>query len=201
MIKAILFDIGNVLVPFDFKRGYARIAPLCKCAAEEIPPRIRATGLVPKFETGLVDAQVFVRELSAALGLEMSYDQFCQLWSSIFLAGTLIPEEFIARLRDRYRLLVLSNTNPIHFSMVRENYPVLDLFHRLVLSYEVGAAKPSAAIYEAAIAQADCTAGECFFTDDIQVNIDAALALGMDAVQFQSAEQIERELQARGVLL
>jgi putative hydrolase of the HAD superfamily len=102
-------------------------------------------------------------------------------------------------LASRYRLLALSNTNPLHFAMVQEAYPLLRHFHGYVLSYQVGAAKPEAKIYREAIARAQCSPGECFFTDDMAVNIEAAREHGMDAVQFLSADQLDRELRARGL--
>jgi putative hydrolase of the HAD superfamily len=96
-------------------------------------------------------------------------------------------------------LLALSNTNSIHFAMLKDAYPLLRHFHDFVLSYEVGAAKPDAKIYREAIARAQCRPEECFFTDDMAVNIEAACEHGMDAVQFLSAEQLDRELRARGL--
>ena len=200
MIRTIIFDLGNVIVPFDFKLGYTRIAELCGCPASEIPLRIRATGLVQPFETGQISAEQFVRAVSAALGLNATYAEFCELWTSVFLADTLIPEPLLAGLRERYRLLLLSNTNPIHFSMIHSNYPLLGHFHDYVLSYEIGAAKPEAKIYQEALRRAACRPEECFFIDDMPINVDAARQHGMEAVQFQSAEQLENELRARGVL-
>ena len=199
VIKTAIFDLGNVIVPFDFKRGYQRLAPLCGCPAADIPARIRSTGLVTPFETGEVSAEQFVRELSAALHLNISYDEFCELWTSVFLPETLVGEALLADLARRCRLLVLSNTNPIHFEMVKEKYPLLRHFDDYVLSYEVGSAKPSAKIYEEAIARARCSPEECFFTDDLLVNVEAARSHGMDAVQFFSTGQLETELQVRGV--
>ena len=200
MIKAILFDLGNVIVPFDFKRAYARLGPLCSCPVTEISARIRSTDLVWRFETGRIAARPFVSELSTLLGLKMTYDEFCDLWTSVFLEDTLVSESLIAGLRGRYRLLVLSNTNPIHFSMLKAQYGILRHFDDFVLSYEVGALKPDTEIYQEAIKRAECRPAECFFTDDIAINVDAARTNGMDAVQFLSAAQLEEELRARGVL-
>jgi HAD superfamily hydrolase (TIGR01509 family) len=59
--------------------------------------------------------------------------------------------------------------------------------------------KPNPAIYHAAVAAAGCRPEECFYTDDIVQFVEAARALGIDAVQFQSREQLERELNARGI--
>jgi putative hydrolase of the HAD superfamily len=200
MIKTILFDLGNVIIPFDFKRAYARMAGLCGCKAEEVPARIRTTGLVMPFEKGEIEAEPFVRELSAALKLEIGYEEFCDWWSCVFLPEPLVSEALLEDLGRRHRLLALSNTNPIHFAMLKEGYPLLRHFDDYVLSYEVGAAKPEPKIYREAIARSQCGPEECFFTDDLAVNIEAARAHGMDAVQFFSAEQLESELRARGVL-
>jgi putative hydrolase of the HAD superfamily len=200
VIKAILFDLGNVIVPFDFKRAYARLGPLCSCPVNEISPRLRSTDLVRRFETGQIAAEPFVAELSALLGLKIGYNEFCDLWTSIFLEDTLVPEPLVAGLKRRHRLLVLSNTNPIHFSMLKERYPLLGHFDDFVLSYEAGGVKPEAEIYRKAIERAGCRPEECFFIDDIAINVDAARDNGMDAVQFLSATQLEEELKARGAL-
>ena len=200
MLKAIIFDLGNVIVPFDFRRAYARLEPLCKFSTEEIRSRLRATGLVQRFETGQVEEHRFVDEFSAALELKISYEEFCDLWSSIFLPEPLISEALLESLARRYPLLLLSNTNPIHIAMVRANYPLLRHFRHAVLSHEVGAAKPSPKIYQEAVRKAGCEPGECFFTDDIELYVEAARAFGIQAVQFQSEAQIERELRDRGAL-
>jgi len=199
MIKTVIFDLGKVIVPFDFSRGYRAMAELCPYAPEEIPKRIGSTDLVRRFECGEVAPEPFVEQLCALLELRLDYAHVCRIWSSIFLPHTLIPESLLQGLKRRYRLLLLSNTNAIHFSMVRENYPLLRHFDDYVLSYEVGALKPSPRIYEEALARAQCAPGECFFTDDIAEYVVGANQAGMDAVQFQSAAQIEAELLGRGV--
>jgi FMN phosphatase YigB (HAD superfamily) len=199
MIKTIIFDLGKVIVPFDFQRGYDRMAPLCRYSPAEIPERLRGCDLVTRFEEGKIEPDAFVRELSAILELDASYEDFCGIWSSIFLPDTLIQEELLAALRERYRLLLLSNTNAIHFEMVRRTYPLLQRFHHHVVSYKVGALKPSPVIYAEAIKHADCDPSECFFTDDIAAYVEGARQAGIDAVQFESQAQIERELRLRGV--
>ena len=186
-------------MPFDFQRGYARIEALCGFPAVEIPKRIASTGLVQRFERGEIESRKFVREFAGHLDLEITYDQFCEAWCAIFTRETLVPEELLIALRRNYRLLLLSNTNAIHFEMIRENYPILRNFDSLILSYEVGAMKPSPRIYQRAIAEARCGAAECFFTDDIPEYVEGARREGIDAVQFHSAAQIEQELRSRGV--
>ena len=200
VIRAILFDLGNTIVPFDFRRGYARMERLCPWPAAEIPQRLARTDLVRRFETGAVEPQEFVQRLCAELDLRMTYAEFCELWSSIFLPDTLIPESLLASLAKRYRLVLVSNTNAIHFEMIRASYPLLRHFHHYVVSHEVGAAKPSPRIYREAIARSGCEAGECFFVDDLPACVEGARSEGMEAVLFESLSQLERDLRAHGVV-
>lgn len=199
MVKTIIFDLGRVLVPFDFSRGYQRMAEMCPYPADEIPERLRQTDLVAKFECGQIAAHDFVSQMSEALKLKSSYQEFCEIWSSVFLPYTLVPDSLVEALHQRYRVVLLSNTNAIHYSMIKENYPILRHFDSYVLSYEVGAMKPSPLIYREAVKHAGCRPEECFFTDDIPAFVEGARREGIDAVQFENHEQIERELRARGV--
>jgi glucose-1-phosphatase len=197
--KAIIFDLGKVLVHFDFKLGYAQLEQLCPHAAAEIPKRLAGTGLVQKFESGLIEPRDFVEKLTKILDLDVDFDRFCGIWSCIF-SETLVPESLLETLAAHHRLVLLSNTNAIHFEMIRKTYPFLRHFHDLVLSYEVKAMKPEEAIYRAAIQKAGCLPEECFYTDDIAEYVEGARRMGIDAVQFQGAEQLERELAARNIL-
>jgi FMN phosphatase YigB (HAD superfamily) len=199
MYKAIIFDLGKVLVHFDFKRGYRALEGHCPYAAAEIPKRIGATDLVERFETGLVEPREFFAQFSRTLDLDLDYERFCGIWSSIF-TELLIPEPVIESLASRYRLLLLSNTNALHFEMLRANYPVLRHFHHLILSYQVHAMKPRPEIYQAAIEHAGCRPEEIFYTDDIAAYVEGARRLGIDAVQFESWEQLEHEMKSRGIL-
>lgn len=199
MIKTVIFDLGKVLIPFDFSRGYRAMEKFCDYPAAEIPKRIAATDLVHRFETGLVEPRDFVGQLSRMLDLRVTYEQFCDIWSSIFLPETLVPESLLAGIGEHYRLLVLSNTNALHFAMVRQSYPMLRHFHDLVLSFEVKAMKPSPAIYREAIARARCRPEECFYTDDIPAYVEGARREGIDAVRFESCAQLERDLAAREI--
>lgn len=199
MYKAIIFDLGKVLVHFDFKRGYRELEGLCPYPAAEIPKRIGPTGLVYRFETGQIEPRDFVDQLCQALELRCDFDQFREIWCGIF-GHTLVPESLLEGLAARYRLLLMSNTNALHFDIIRQNYPLIRHFHHLILSHEVKAMKPEPAIYQAAIERAGCRPEECFFTDDIMEYVEGARKMGIDAVQFRSAEQLEEELRTRGIV-
>lgn len=199
MIRTVIFDLGGVIVPLDFPQLYARISERCGVPVSDIPTRIGATGLVPMLETGQVSAEEFTTRISAELGLTLAAGEFPALWSSLFSRHTLIPESLLLALKGRYRLLLLSNTNSLHFEMIRDNYPLIGHFDDYILSYKVGAMKPSPLMYEAAISKAGCHPSECFFTDDIEPYVAGARQAGIDAVQFKSYDQIVGELASRGI--
>ena len=199
MIKTLIFDLGGVIIPLDFKRGYAAIERACGRPADEIPKKIGSTDLVRRYEAGEIETQQFVADLCELLELRVGFDDFCALWMSIFPPGTILAETMIESLSRRYRLILLSNTNPLHFEALDAAYPILRHFHQRVLSYQVGAVKPSPVIYEAAVAAAGCKPSECFFTDDVPAYVDGAREAGIDAVPFVSAVQLERDLHARNI--
>jgi glucose-1-phosphatase len=200
MIKAIILDLGKVIVPFDFNRAWLQIEARYGISPQEIRRRLAGTGLYDLFESGLIDPPEFLRRMNELLDIQVPADEFWPIWTSIFLPETLLSDEFLELLSSRRRLVLLSNTNIIHFEMIRSTYPLLRHFHRFVLSYELGVMKPRPEIYLEAARAGDCKPEECFFADDIQENVDGALRVGIDAVQFVSASRLESELRQRGLI-
>ncbi len=200
MIRTIVFDLGKVLIPFDWQRGYEAFARVCPHAPEEVRRRIKDAAVFDAFERGRLTPEDVAARLSQALGLTVSLDEFRDIWGSIFFPETLLPEEMLERLHARYRMLLLSNTDSIHFEFVRQRYPILRHLDEFVLSFDVGMRKPEAGIYRETIARAGCAPGEIFFADDRADNVEGAIACGLDAVQFLSRELLERDLTSRGVV-
>jgi len=186
-------------VAFDFRRGYKALQPFCPHQAEDIPALISKSGVVPPYERGETSSAAFFEQLSDVLSLDVSYPQFCDLWTAIFLPEPVLPAEFIAALHRRYRMVLVSNTNDIHFRMIRATYPAVRHFDAYVLSHEVGAAKPAERIYLEAIRQAGFQPEECFYLDDVWEFVEGARRCGLDAVQFKNLQELERDLRVRGV--
>ncbi len=199
MIKAIIFDLGRVIIPFDFELGYRELARVSGKSTTEIRERIRGTGLVPLLETGLVEPEAFVAGIAQALEMELGMAEFARIWNSIFLKETLIPEEMLVRLKRNYKVLLLSNTNAIHFEGLEREYPMLRHFDHHVLSYRVRAMKPDAAIYLHAAELAGCEAAECLFIDDLEENVVGARAVGMVALVFEGHERLVRDFANLGI--
>ncbi|HPT24923.1 MAG TPA: HAD family phosphatase [Bryobacteraceae bacterium] len=199
MIKTVIFDLGRVLVDFDFMRGYKTMSAMSGLDVEEVRRRFHSSGIANEFESGVITEREFEERTQRMLGTSIPHERFEEIWFSVFLPGTLMPEAVVEGIRRNHRTLLLSNTNAMHFRGLKQQYRILDHFDAYVLSHEVGAMKPQPAIYEAAIRAAGCQPGECFFTDDVAEYAEGARRHGIDAVQFTGAAQAMEELSRRGV--
>lgn len=201
MVKTLIFDLGRVLVNVDSEMGYSRMAELSGLRVEEARDRLESSRLAYAFESGLMPSAEFAARVSELMGVSPSFEEFGELWYSVFHQGPIVPEEFIAGLHERYRLVLLSNTNALHYEMLEQRLAVLKHFDAYTLSYQIGAQKPSPAIYRDAIVKAGCEPGECFYTDDINEYIDGARAAGIQAAQFRGFGRLKADLQAAGVVV
>ena len=197
-ITTIIFDLGQVIVTFDHMDLCRRASAHSPHAPGEIYSRMFESGLVQRFESGLLDAGAFYREASRLLDLTVSCEQFKTLWMTIF---TLNAETaaIIERLQG-YRLLLLSNTNCWHFAYCLETYPVLRRFDAWILSYEVGACKPDRAIFQAALDRSAARPQQCVFIDDIEQYTQAARGLGINAHTFTNARSLGHYFKTLGIL-
>ncbi len=198
--KALLFDLGRVLIPFEFNRAYRAMEALTGLEAAEIRTRLAAANLFRRFETGLMEPEEFAADVMETLKFRCDLPVFREIWSSIFLPETLIPDSAIEALASRYRLIIVSNTNQLHFEMLEKTYPIFRHFFGHILSYRVKAMKPDPAFYAAALRMAECQPHECVFIDDLPENVAGAQLAGFDGIVFESFTQLSQELQRRGVL-
>lgn len=200
MIKTFIFDLGKVIVPFELDNQMKILEAVCDFKHAEIREKIFALEELMLFETGKIKARDLFEVLRKTLDLRMNFNDFIAAWNSIFTLEPIISESFIEQLSKKYRLIILSDTNKLHFEFIKDNFPILQFFDDFVLSYEVGFVKPSAEIFRAAVEKAGCAADECFFTDDKEANIAGAIKFGINAVQFVSAAQFEREIKLRNLI-
>ena len=201
MLKTIIFDLGNVIVPLDFPAGAAAWSEATGLEPDEIRRRMASVDHYRAYEAGELSTPKFQQAMEELMEVRLDETGFMNLWSSIFTYPTLVEADTLLKLKQRYRLVLLSNTNDLHFRFIRRNYPIVELFDAYVLSYEVQSMKPAARIYQAAVEAARCGAGECFFTDDLAANIEAARAHGFEAEVFVDESTLLGHLAARGVIL
>ncbi len=200
MIKTFIFDLGKVIVPFELDNHIKILESVCDLEYTEIRDKVFAAEELILFEKGEISARQLFEFLQKLLGLRMEFEEFVAAWNSIFSLEPIIAPALIEKLAAKYRLIILSDTNRLHFDFIREHFPILDFFDDFVVSYELGYVKPAPEIFRAAVIKAECLAEECFFTDDKEINVRGAVEFGINAVQFHSPEQFAAELSKRGLI-
>ncbi len=200
-IKAIIFDLGNVLVDFDHRVAAQRISKFADKTAEEIFGLFFDSELTGLFEEGKITAGQFFLKLKEALNLRLGYRGFLPIWNQIFFLSKKNRGvyELARRLKRRYRMALLTNINILHFEYQKKNFSVFDPFDNILTSYELGLRKPQSRIYERALDILGLPAEEVFYTDDRPELIGSAKELGINGFVFSGVEQLKRDLALAGV--
>lgn len=200
MIKTFIFDLGNVIVSFDHSKIVHRLKTVCEQTHEEIYSKAITSQLVREYNIGKITSAEFSDAVNRELDLKMDFADFSQAWNCTFVLEPIISEQIVKSLSEKYKLLVLSDTNELHFDYIVENFPILNYINDFILSHKVSCVKPSPEIFRAAVKIADCLPEECFFVDDVPANVEGAKKFGLNAIQFISAEQFEEELKTRNLI-
>jgi len=198
MIKAIIFDIGNVLLKFDYQLAFNAIA----AHTGEISPALIASlePLNRDFEAGVVGRSEFIRRVGEAIAFAGTEAEFVAAWEAIFVENHLM-RDLVEKLRERYPLYLLSNVGKIHHEYIFRTYPVFESFTDGVFSYRARCLKPDPEIYQIAARQFGVNPQETLFMDDMPANVEGARQAGFQAVlyDFNAHEGFLAELARLGV--
>ena len=192
-IKVIIFDLGKVIVDFDHMSICAKLSKQSPFGPGRIHDIIFNSGLEASFDMGIISPENFYLSVKRKARLEININVFQEIWTKIF---TLNPgiEELISSLKNRYRLLCLSNTNIWHFEYCMQKFQTLKLFDSFILSYEVGKTKPDSTIFEEAIKKAATLPDECVYIDDVPKFVETASKLGINGIHFITVRKLKKEL-------
>lgn len=200
MPRALLLDLGNVLVRFDHGVTLARLERATGFPAEALRPHVFGP-LERDFDLGRIDAAAFFRAVEGAAGLPCLPDTaWVAAWRDIFFRDERALA-LLSRLAPDVTPVLVSNTNPLHWEGVLAVAPELPrLLPLRALSFEVGAGKPDPAHFRAALALAAATPRDAVFADDREEMVAAAWALGIDGFVVRTPGGLEADLQSRGLL-
>jgi glucose-1-phosphatase len=198
-IRAVIFDIGRVLIRVDLSRAMAGLSQAIPLSPEELWKAVQNDPRWTDWQEGRISPRDWHLHITERLGGTLSFDEFIAAWNAALDPQPIQSEEFLGALAKKYRLAVLSNTDPIHMAHEESRYPFFRYFPVRVYSYRVGASKPSPLIYREALRCCKVSAQEAVFIDDVPAYVDAAKQLGMQGLVYQSPEQLVRDLEALGV--
>lgn len=198
--KVIVFDLGNVLIPFDFLKIRTALNKVEPGMGERYAQIFEEnTEYFKSFEKGKLTESDFIMQNLIWLDNKLDGQNFCEIFSNIFTLNaktiSLLP-----KLEKHYRLILLSNTNSIHKKFGWEKYEFLRHFEKLILSHEVGALKPENKIYNAVTDYTKENSESHLFIDDIKDYTEVAKNLGWDAIHFENYEMLVNELKVRNII-
>jgi glucose-1-phosphatase len=200
-LRAIIFDIGRVLVRIDVARAMQGLSTGGALSAAELWTAIEKDPRWPDWQEGRMASRDWYLHLSRRLGGDFTFEQFTEVWNRVLDPTPIHEDGFFRGLSKTYRLALLSNTDPIHVQHLEANYSFFKFFRTRIYSCSVGASKPSPLIYREALRSLKVQAQEAVYIDDIAAYVEAAQRLGMGGIQFQSPAQLTSDLKALGVQL
>ena len=196
MKKALIFDLGNVLLFFDRQKSLTQLAQVCEKPLETVMGFLQKDDVALRYERGEFSTSAVLSKLSTFADKSIPEEQFVRAVSDIFTPNTPMID-LLAELKDQFRLVLLSDTNSAHFTWASRHYPFLKYFHERVLSFQVGFMKPSPQIYRYAVEKAGFPIGQCFYVDDLMPNVEGAREIGLDAVQYTDSDSYLAALKSR----
>jgi glucose-1-phosphatase len=195
----IVFDLGKVLVDFDYMPATRKIAARSTKPPENLHSHVGGSPLLIQYETGLITRDEFFEEVCRATGFYGDLAEFGAFFADIF---TPIPAmiELHAELRRRgIPTYIFSNTNDLAIEHIRRNFPFFQNFDGYIFSYEVGAMKPEVKIYEAMEKMCGKRGTEIIYIDDRPENVDAGTARGWRVVLHETPEKTRKALNQFGL--
>lgn len=201
-IKVVLFDLGNVLVDFDFNIAAKRISYFCGKSPKEIVELLVGSNITGLFEENKISPADFFGHLKTMLGLKISYTRFVPIWNEIFFlsAKNRSVYSIANNLRNNYRIAILSNINALHYDYIKEHYPIFNIFNEVFASCKMGLIKPDARIYKQVVEALNVKPEEIFYTDDREELVKSASALNINSFVFTDYKKLKNDLINLGVI-
>jgi putative hydrolase of the HAD superfamily len=197
--KVVVFDLGKVLVDFDYRIAAAKIAPRAKLTLEQVRHAMDHSTLLYRFETGLMTNEQFAVEVCSICGFSGTVDEFFEAFADIFSEIQPMTEMQAALRANGIPTCIFSNTNGLAVGHIRRRFPFFANFDHYILSYEVGAMKPDAKIYAAVERAVGQTGDAIVYVDDRAENIEGGLARGWRAILHETHEKTIPALRQMGL--
>ncbi len=197
--KAVVFDLGKVLLDFDYRVAARAVAPLCAVEVDEIMRHFGAFTLLLRYETGLLTTAEFYHEMCGAIGFTGDIEKFSAAFADIFT-----PIAPMIQLQARLRAAglptyIFSNTNEIAITHVRRSYPFFHDFDGYILSYEHRGLKPESGIYAVVERVTGKTGIDLLYIDDRPENVETALGRGWRGIVHETPQKTIAAVTATGM--
>jgi len=194
--SAVIFDLGKVLLDFDYGKVAARMLKYCDLPRDTIIRALNQSPLLHRYETGLMTTNDFFEEVKSVSKFCGQFSDFEKIFGDIF---TPIPEmiDLNTRLRSReVPTYIFSNTNELAIKHIRETYPFFANFTAYIFSYEHRSMKPDSVIYQALERTANKRGAELLYIDDRLENVEQGAARGWRTVHHTNHRETISQVEA-----
>ena len=200
MNPVVVFDLGKVLVDFDYSIAARKVAARSTKSLQDLASFLSASPLLIQYESGVVNRQQFFEQIRDAVGFQGGLAEFGGYFADIF---TEIPPMIALHTELRQRgvpTYIFSNTNDLAVEHVERNFPFFKNFDGYIYSCEVGAMKPDAKIYAAMEKLCGRSGADIIYLDDRSENVQAGLARGWQAFLHETPEKTRAVVVKLGLL-
>lgn len=199
-VRAIVFDLGKVLVEFDYGIAGRKLAQRATMAAAELGRFLVHVPLIVRYETGLISSEEFYHEVRKASGYLGDMEEFASLFADIFTPIEPMIQLHAQLRRAGFRTYIFSNTNELAIRFIRKNFEFFANFDDYILSYEHQSMKPDSRLYEVVEAKTAARGAEIVYVDDRPENIEAGAARGWRVILQESPEKTRAAIEQLGLL-
>ncbi len=200
MIQAVIFDLGKVLVDFDYHIAARAIAARSPITVDDLYRLMLQDTLLVDYELGRLTTRQFFEAVRSATGFRGDLEEFAILFGNIFAPIRPMIELHSDLRRKGLRTYIFSNTNELAVRYIRQEFPFFSRFDAYILSYEHGAMKPDSSLYEVVERVSGRTGAELLYIDDRPENISAGAARGWQVVLQESPEKTLSAIRRLGLL-
>lgn len=201
MITWFLFDLGNTLIKLAYERVLENVCRSAPVNRDELIEILEEPGGYRDMERGAVTFREFYEHIADKAGYRGSLHDFREIWSDFFDGPIAGSEDLLDRIRAKYRVAFLSNSNEVHAELIPRRYSALfKKDDRFVFSHRFRVAKPDPEMFRRALEVIGALPQQVVFIDDLIENVLAARAEGIRSFQFIDAAQLKGELAAEGLL-
>lgn len=195
-LRAVIFDIGRVLVKLDVARAVEGLSSGIAMSPAELWSAIEKDPRWQDWQEGRLSPHDWYLHVTKRLGSPLKFDEFRDAWNRSLHPQPLQSDNLFATLAKKHKLALLSNTDPIHVAHLESTYSFFQFFPAPVRIYScaVRASKPSPIIFQAALKAVKTPAAQAVFIDDILAYVEAARSLGLHAIQYQNSSQLRDDL-------
>jgi epoxide hydrolase-like predicted phosphatase len=198
-IRAMVFDFGSVLVKMGDEAPRRALAERLGISLKELYRVIFDSDTAVRSMVGELTIEEHWLAVGAALGVTLAElpGIKAQFWAADLVNDELV--DYIRTLRPKYKVGLLSNAWDDLRQVMRERFGFDGMFDDLVISAEVGLAKPDPRIFHLAITRLGVQPGEAVFVDDVLANVEAARGVGLNAIHYQGNPQLFEALERLNV--